>query len=48
MCILQDPDTAVLKITDFGFAKLVERDNSGALLETLCGTPMYMVSVHYM
>jgi len=33
-----DPDS-IIKITDFGFARLV---NNGDYLTTLCGTPVYM------
>jgi len=38
--LFKDTDHRVLKLTDFGFSKYYNEDNS--LLETLCGSPMYM------
>ena len=38
--------TLLLKIADFGFARLVEEDLSDplkGLIETFCGTPLYSV-----
>jgi serine/threonine-protein kinase ULK/ATG1 len=38
--LFKDPSRKILKITDFGFSKYYNEDNT--LLETLCGSPMYM------
>lgn len=38
--LFKDTNRKILKITDFGFSKYYTGDNE--LLETLCGSPMYM------
>lgn len=39
---LPAPSKIVLKIADFGFARFLQDGNMAA---TLCGSPMYMVSI---
>lgn len=41
---LPAPSKITLKIADFGFARFLEEGNMAA---TLCGSPMYMVSVYF-
>lgn len=41
---LPAPSKIVLKIADFGFARFLQDGNMAA---TLCGSPMYMVSIKW-
>lgn len=40
--LLLNADASILKLADFGFARYVQPDD---LAETLCGSPLYMVTV---
>ncbi len=38
----KEGDTIIVKIADFGFAKHFESLTEDSIMETLCGTPMYL------